>query len=175
MTCIVGLVFNKNVYIGGDSAGVNSCFHKQIRADEKVFVKDGFIFGFTSSFRMGQLLHYSLKLPPVKADLMAYMVTDFVDAVRNCFKAGGYGTTLNGEDSGGFFLVGHKGRLFQIAGDYQVGEVFDRYAAVGCGQELALGSLYSSTGKPEQRIRKALQAAAHHSAGVAAPFIIKKV
>lgn len=55
MTCIVGLVENNKVYIGGDSAGVAGLSLMK-RADEKVFKKDEFIFGFTSSFRMGQLI-----------------------------------------------------------------------------------------------------------------------
>jgi ATP-dependent protease HslVU (ClpYQ) peptidase subunit len=62
MTCIVGMVENGKVYIGGDSAGVSG-FDYHIREDQKVFQNGDMIFGFTSSFRMGQLLQYSLKIP----------------------------------------------------------------------------------------------------------------
>jgi len=62
MTCIVGLVENGKVYIGGDSAGVAG-LDITTRKDEKVFQKENMIFGFTSSFRMGQILRYSFKNP----------------------------------------------------------------------------------------------------------------
>ena len=52
MTCIVGLVENGKVYIGGDSAGVAG-LDVRMRSDEKVFTKGNMIFGYTSSFRMG--------------------------------------------------------------------------------------------------------------------------
>ena len=61
MTCIVGLVHEGVVYIGGDSAGVGG-MSLTVRADEKVFQNGEFLMGFTTSFRMGQLLRYSLKL-----------------------------------------------------------------------------------------------------------------
>ena len=57
MTCIVGLVDNGKIYMGGDSAGVSN-LDIRIRADQKVFKTGEFIMGFTSSFRMGDLLKY---------------------------------------------------------------------------------------------------------------------
>lgn len=59
LTCIVALKQRDKVYIGGDSAGTSSFSLKStIRKDSKVFIKkDGseneWLFGFTSSFRMG--------------------------------------------------------------------------------------------------------------------------
>ena len=88
MTCIVGLLHDNSVYIGGDSAGVAD-YSLTVRADEKVFVNDGFIMGFTKSFRMGQLLRYCFKPPPYHpdSDLDEYMVKDFVNAVVSPFDA----------------------------------------------------------------------------------------
>jgi ATP-dependent protease HslVU (ClpYQ) peptidase subunit len=175
MTCIVGLIDKGNVYIGGDSAGVAG-YGLTIRADEKVFINGEFIMGFTSSFRMGQLLRYALK-PPVwhpDVDIFQYMVTDFIDAVRNCLKSGGWAQKEKENESGGFFLVGFKGRLFKIEIDYQVAEANTPYIATGCGEDIALGSLYTSTGlEPEERIMRALEAAEQFSAGVRRPFVIK--
>jgi ATP-dependent protease HslVU (ClpYQ) peptidase subunit len=62
MTCIVGVNHNGNIYIGGDSAGVAG-LQLQIRSDEKVFLTGDFIMGFTTSFRMGQLLRYAFSPP----------------------------------------------------------------------------------------------------------------
>ena len=79
MTCIVGLVMPDGIYVGGDSAGVGG-YSLTVRADEKVFINSGFIFGFTSSFRMGQILRFGFAPPKLHADidLYEYMVTTFV-------------------------------------------------------------------------------------------------
>lgn len=178
MTCVAGLVHEGSVYMGADSAGVGG-YDLTVRADQKVFINDGFLIGFTSSFRMGQLLRYSFKPPkyrPEEKDLYEFMVTDFVDAVRACLKAGGYAQIDKGEESGGHFLVGYLGRLFSVQGDYQVGESVNAYNACGCGESFALGSLFATVGEtPSERILIALRAAEEFSAGVRGPFHVLRI
>lgn len=173
MTCIAGFTDKKNVWIGGDSAGVAG-YNLTVRADKKVFIKDDFIFGFTSSFRMGQLLRYKLAIPFHKPNISTeeYLYTEFIEAVRECFKSGGYTKVDSNRESGGCFLFGYRGRLFLVDDDFQIGESYNGYDAVGCGKGFALGSLYSSSGTPENRVRKALEAAEAFSAGVRSPFLI---
>lgn len=175
MTCIVGLVDKGDVYIGGDSAGVAG-LSLSIRADEKVFGNGPFIMGFTSSFRMGQLLRYKFSPPAqtVHQDDMEYMVTSFIDACRTCFSQNGFGD--KDATVGGSFLVGYKGVLYTIEGDYQVGKLHAPFDAVGCGSDLALGALYATEGQPaEKRINLALQAASTFSAGVSPPFVVLRL
>jgi ATP-dependent protease HslVU (ClpYQ) peptidase subunit len=175
MTCIVGLVHDGDVYIGGDSAGVAG-LSITIRADEKVFGNGPFIMGFTTSFRMGQLLRYKLAPPAqtVHQGDMEYMVTSFIDSCRQCFAGNGFGD--KDASVGGNFLVGYKGKLYNIEGDYQVGIPKLNYDAVGCGSDLALGALFATEGlSPEERINAALAAASTFSAGVAPPFTILKL
>lgn len=173
MTAIVGLVHDGSVFIGADSAGVDN-WKLVSRADQKVFQKGEFIFGFTTSFRMGQLLRYSLELPRYvePRDIMDYMVLDFIREVRACMLLGGYLRKKDERERGGQFLVGFHGRLFNIDYDFHVGESHDNFDAVGCGSELCLGSLFTSSGNPIPRIRKALQAAERYSTGVCGPFNI---
>lgn len=180
MTCIVGLVDGDNVYIGGDSAGVAGV-DLIIRADEKVFRNGPFIMGFTSSFRMGQLLRYKFNPPEhpwscgIPMDTYKFMVAVFIDEVRKCLKDGGYAIEENKQESGGTFLVGYRNRLFIIDSDYQVGESQDGFSAVGCGSQIALGSLYSTKDKPTgNRIKAALEAAERFNTGVRGPFTILK-
>ncbi len=157
--------------IGGDSAGVAG-YSITVRADTKVFRNSEFIMGFTSSFRMGQLLRYSL-IPPVPQtwDIDRFMATDFISAVRDCLRAGGYARNESGSEAGGVFLVGIRGRLYRIDSDFQIGRSIDLYDAVGCGEEFALGSLFGSANlEPEARVRLALEAAAYHSSAVCPPF-----
>ena len=175
MTCIIGVVNDGKVYIGGDSAATAG-LSLILRADEKVFINDRFVMGFTTSFRMGQILRYKFSPPkPHKnEDLMEYMVTDFIDALRSCLKSAGYAQKNNEEESGGTFLVGVGGRLFSVEDDYQVGETMCGYHAVGCGHDLAKGALHvTPKADPKPRILAALEAAAFHSAGVSGPFIVK--
>lgn len=179
MTAIVGLVHDNTVYLGGDSAGVAG-YSLTVRADAKVFTTGPYVMGFTSSFRMGQLLRYSFKPPKwmdqgveETRDVPRFMATTFVDAVRETLKTGGWLKKDSEREDGGTFLVGAAGRLFEIHDDFQVGEAADGYAAVGCGDDIALGALYAtarSRMKPQRRVRLALEAAERFSAGVRGPF-----
>lgn len=178
MTCIVGLVDKGRVYIGGDSAGSSSNWQITVRSDPKVFRNGDFLMGFTSSFRMGQLLAHSLKPPRRNPDddVFSFMVTGFIDAVRSCLKEGGFAEKNNEAERGGTFIVGYSGRLFQIHGDYQVSESSVNFDACGCGAEVALGAMAATEGqKPEARIKIALAAAEQFSAGVRGPFHVESI
>lgn len=173
MTCIAAVVAGGKVWMGGDSAGVGG-YDLTVRVDQKVFTNGAFLFGFTSSFRMGQLLRYALTPPKLyDKDVMTFMCTEFADAVRTCLKTGGYASKKEEQEAGGIFLVGVAGRLFRIDNDYQVGEASSGYDAVGCGESYAKGVFFATTDmSPEERVKKALAAAEAHSAGVRAPFLV---
>ena len=69
--------------------------------------------------------------------------------------------------------------------DFQIGIPVDNYASIGCGSDLALGSLHTTDSllgvgefkklTPELRIKLALTAASTFSTGVLPPFIIEQV
>lgn len=175
MTAIVGLVHDGRVYIGGDSAGTGG-YIQTIRADHKVWASAGYVFGFTTSFRMGQLLRHAFTPPKPTVHLDRFMCTVFIDAVRTCLKDGGWASKSSEREEGGTFLVGVAGRLFRVDQDYQVAESIDRFDAVGSGAELALGALHATAHleiKPKLRLRLALSAAARYSASVAEPFVLR--
>ena len=175
MTCIAAIVLNGAVHMMGDSAGVAG-WDLSLRKDNKVFRVGDIVMGFTSSFRMGQLLQYNLSVPKhhPDMDLFTYMVTVFIPAVRDCLKSGGYARIENNEERGGCFLVGLKGRLFQIESDFQVGESHYDFDAVGCGAPYALGALSilieDKSRTPENILTRALLQAERFSAGVRRPF-----
>jgi hypothetical protein len=160
--------------MGGDSAGADSSWSLQIRSESKVFQRGPYLMGFTTSFRMGQLLRWSLEaIDPVDVDLDAFMATAFIDAVRKCLKDGGFAKKEADREEGGTFLVGVHGRLFTVHDDYQVAEQVTPYAAVGCGADVALGVMYATDHlAPAHRLQVALDAAERHSAGVRGPFSI---
>jgi ATP-dependent protease HslVU (ClpYQ) peptidase subunit len=179
MTGIVGVKTPQGVFIGGDSATTNDSGLQTILAGGKVFFigeeKNRMLLGCTTSCRMMQLLHYELQLPAYEdgMDVETYLVTKFVNAARTCLKDGGFAQKEDEKESGGNFLIGYRGRLFEVQNDYQVSEPTNGYEAVGSGAKFALGSLYATPHlPPEQRIELALQAATYHNAYVRPPFLI---
>ena len=179
MTCIVGWVEKNKVIIGGDSAGTSGC-DVTVRADEKVFIKERMVFGFTTSFRMGQLIRYSLKIPEQsqKIEDYEYMCSVFIDALIKCLKDKGYAKVDNNVVAGGEFLVGYKSNLYHVDNDFQVGKPVKKYDACGCGEKYALGALEvmkDTQMNPIERIRKVLEVAVEFSGAVRPPFTIMEV
>lgn len=179
MTCIVGLETPDGVWMGGDSAAAEGWNIYTSRL-LKVFRRGQFLIGYTTSFRMGQLLQYRLSVEPQargQTDL-EYMATTFVDAVRDCLKSGGFAKVENEQWEGGQFLVGYRTELYIVDSDFQVNSSDDTYTAIGCGANVALGALWTGMWfnerlDPEQRIKKALEAAGHFSNGVREPYFVE--
>jgi len=181
MTCIIGIKHKNKVYLAADSAASTS-YTISTRKTPKVFKIEEYVIGYTTSFRMGQLIQYSFNPPKVKnkdyssdQSMMRFMVRSFIPALRQLLKDNGFLKIDNNRETGGVFLVGVKGFLFQIESDFQVAHSALDYDAVGSGGETALGSLFSTTQlKPKKRILKALQAAEEFIPSVRGPFTIIK-
>lgn len=177
MTCIAAIIDDAgSVWMGGDSAACGDHLSIATRQDPKVFRVGCYLIGFVESFRMGQILQYHLNpdVPPKRGDLKAFMAREFVPTVRKVLKDHGFARVENTQETFGDFLVGVRGRIFSIHEDLDVGEYHRPFAAIGCGSDLALGSLFTSTRdkSPRRRLQTALQAAATFSAGVRGPFTI---
>lgn len=176
MTCIVGYKQNGKVYLGGDSAATQDHAVSQY-ANPKVFKNGPYVFGFTDSFRMGQILQYVFKPPkPTKLeekDVHRFMVSKFIPAIRLTMIAEGFASVEDNVETGGTFIVGYKGRLFEIHDDYQVAEKLIPYTAIGCGDDFSTGAFHALEGikiDPKERLEKALDAAATHSGWVTGPY-----
>lgn len=177
MTCIVGLIEEGKVHIGGDSAV--STYITQTLTMKKVFRHKDCILGYSGSLRMLNLLAYAFSVPEHPSDMSVerYLTTLFVDALRTTLKDAGNATKdSEKESSTGYFLIGYQRRLFQIGIDYSVMEVADSFQAIGSGHEVALGALHATKDMslmPQKRIELALQAASHFCAGVGGPFSVE--
>jgi len=178
MTCIVGIVSGADVLIAGDSAGVDPAYRMTVRRDQKVFRKVGeggqvAVVGFTTSFRMGQILRYCLEIPHLAEgrDVMEWAVVELIPAMMEAFRSGRWSKT-NDHAEGGDLLFGIAGRLFHICADFQVAEPDTGMAAVGCGADFALGAMFASRTAEDavQVLLEGLDAASHFSAGVIGPF-----
>jgi len=137
---------------------------------------------------MGQILQYNWTPPVYKPtagyrNLDKFIRTKFVESIKEAFQEQGYGkfgtNAPEDGDEGGIFLIAVQGagRIFTMDSDFHIGEADVQYMAEGAGQELALGSLFS-TGlikTPRKRVRMALDAAAKFNMSVRPPFTIIEV
>lgn len=183
MTCIVGITDpkTKKIYIGADSTASDG-WRKSDLITPKVFIlQNKFLIGFTTSFRMGQVLQYDFTPPPHKrgSSVDKYMVSVFIKALRKCYLDSGFASKNNEKERGGECLIGYKGHLFRIQDDYSVLETLHYYDAVGSGYLVALGSLYTSITNSKksnkQKILIALEAATKHIATVGEPYTILEI
>lgn len=188
MTCIVALSVGNKVLLGGDSAASDEKTGLVLHTtDAKVFKVGQYGIGFVDSFRMGQILQYNWTPPiykPTKGykNLDKFMRTKFVESVKEAYQEHGYGrfgqNTEDG-DEGGIIIIAvqNTGRIFTMDVDYHVSEIDVEYLAEGSGQQVALGSLFSTGAvkTPRKRVRMALEAAAKFIMSVRGPFTIIEV
>ncbi len=186
MTCIVGIEENGKVYMGGDSAATAG-YDTTILDESKVFIipgdgqsclKGDFLIGCSGSSRAAQLLRHRLS-PPISntTDEYRYLVTSFIDSVRDCLKIGGHAEKKSEQESTEVdFLLGWRGKLWRICTDYQVHRRTIQFQATGSGYAYALGAMHVTTGKPpRERIDLALRASEEFNAGVRGPFTVMDI
>lgn len=182
MTCIVALKDRGRVWMGGDSAGTREDWSQLIYAEHKVFTVEKMIFGAAGSGRPIQLLRHAVAFPmQVRGqDPMEFLVTTFVDAVREALHAGGsLRAEWNLEEADFDFILGYRGALYRIDQTFQVIELADPFVCVGSGGPIAAGAMYATQGRrgwtAKGRIQTALEAAARYNATVRPPFVIESV
>lgn len=173
MTCIVGVKSDKGCVFGGDSITVSETVIRKT-SGPKVFKKGTILFGNCGSVILGNSLfdlEIKEKVKPNINSVYESIVIPFKTLLK---KRGLLEVHLEMErlnDSA--FLVGIEDRIFSIYPDTQVDEYQEPYAALGCGEEFALGSLHSSYNEsPENRVKMALEASAYHCTKVCEPFNI---
>jgi len=176
MTCIIGLERDGVLWVGGDSAAYRED-EVNTRVDPKVWTADNFIFGFSGSFRIGQLLRWGFKPPKNSRNSdIEYMVIDFIDALKELLIQ--KGASSKGEDGDTFdaeIVVGYNRRLYVIETDFNVSTRTETYVSSGGGSPYALGALWvleSAGFPPEIVIEKALRASAQYCPSVKPPFSI---
>lgn len=175
MTCIVGIAQDGKVYMGADSMSSDGYDHR-VTALRKIFRVGEFLIGYTSSFRMGQILQYHLEVRGQQDGESdeRYMVVAFVEAVRSSLKNKGYMRIDSNEETGGTFLVGYRGTLYTVYNDFQINHYQSGMAVCGAGEDYALATLVAlHDWKPEDRIRRALEISVELSALVSPPFQIE--
>lgn len=166
MTCIVGIVDNDIIYMGGDRAASDDLSIISMK-NPKVFIRDEWIYGYAGTIGIGQLIHY-IDLPSPEGDIEKLIRLDICESLKTMIDI--YARDVETEDTG--FLIGAKGRLFEFnVADWGVLEITQ--TAIGSGNQIALGSLHTSIDSdPIDRIGIALGAAITYSPSCQGPIDI---
>lgn len=167
MTCIVGIVNEGIVYIGGERAASDgSSILSSTRP--KVGGRNGWIYGYAGSYGIGQLLDYIL-LPEHTDDVYKTLRLEVVEKYKEAIES------FSKADDETDILIGRDGQLFEFStSDWSVIEI--KETAIGSGGTFALGSLYTSIDKnPIERVGLALGAAITYSPMCQGPIDILSV
>jgi ATP-dependent protease HslVU (ClpYQ) peptidase subunit len=169
MTCIVGIEFGGKVILGGDIQGTGGNT-KVVHTQPKVFIRGGVAFGYTSSYRFGQIVEHCMDTPVPPAgdeDIYRWLITVLAPSMKDALGRHGY-------QGGGNCLVGVRGQLWEMQDDFSVIRSKLGYATVGSGMEYALGSIFAdqasrpprTDSEAAQMARNAVQAAGTFSPSV---------
>jgi ATP-dependent protease HslVU (ClpYQ) peptidase subunit len=178
VTCIVAVEHEGEVWMGGDSFAGDDSRDFFLSSSPKVFVREGVICGCSGGFRETQVLQYCMDIPGCadSQSVESWLCKDFVNAFRSALRDAGAMSTKDGAEDlldGFAALVGYRGEVYTVEPNFGVVRSTRGYETLGCGAKYALGNLFSSqTESPEIRVRRALEAAEAHNAGVKGPFTI---
>jgi ATP-dependent protease HslVU (ClpYQ) peptidase subunit len=197
MTCIAAISENGSTWMGADSASISG-WDLHCRKDPKVFQpkhSPWFLIGFSGGPRARDVIRYQVECREREAneDQHDYLSGMYCRELRKALKEAGCLKIDDGvEEMDGTLLIAYEGELFTVYASFQVGHMAERYAAVGCGENFALGCLFATeteappTGLraafqerspdykfPLDRLRQALETAEKFSAGVRGPFVFE--
>lgn len=175
MSTVVGLKYKGDIWLGADSLASTEDGEIRPLKAKKIFRNGPYLIGFIGSVRGGQILFPDYFEPPRD-------IKDLPDAIiEQCEEKGCLVQTDDQRSAHGCnFLVGYKGKLFEILIDFQLNEI-DDYTAVGAGSTYAIGSFYTSANiegvklSPEDRVMLALKAAATFNSSTGGDLIIEKL
>lgn len=172
MTCIVGIAQDDVVYMGGDRGASDGQSILPLTRP-KIKICGDYIIGYAGSQGIGEMLHF-IDLPPIGRNIEKTLRTLFTKSLKSALEEfGGYSDT---EDNSTDWIIGTKGRLFEISSeDWSVCEF--EYTAIGSGGSFALGSLHTTMNwkDPYRRIHVALDAATTLSPTCQTPIDILKI
>jgi hypothetical protein len=169
--------------MGGDAVSTQCDSAARVSTQPKVFQVGEFLIGSSGTLRVQQIIRYLFSPPAIESDIVAYMVKLFVPALRQVIKDnGGEVTDANGNAMlDGRYLIGVRGRLFEIDSSYAVFEAKTKYASIGCADQEALAAMFTATSlmggdiSPEKIVERGLLAAVEFDTSIRPPFTILKL
>lgn len=178
MTCIVGISDGERIVMGADSAGSSSDTQEIYDiASSKIWAIGEYLVGIAGSYRAGQLArwHMSWPEPPGPgADLEGFVVREVVASLRRTLDEAGF-VAATEPTRAPQFLIGLRGRLFAIGGEFAAIRLATPFVAIGSGRHTAYGALQILAGLElglEEKVSRALHAAQLQTANVREPFYL---
>jgi len=181
LTCIVSYTDNNKMYLACDNYTQmgERVYRKTL---PKVYEKGDLLIGGAGNVSNLQAVFYFTDFTrdetkeDDKRDDFHYILFDVVEEMRLALKSRGLIRFEDGvEVYDASFLVGYKGKFYNIGPDFSVMESVEPYDSVGTGKMVALGSLYTTNYfdlPVERKIEFALEAASVHHSDVEPPFEI---
>jgi hypothetical protein len=166
VTCIVGLVEDNTIYMGGDRSASDDISIVSMKTP-KVYIRDEWIYGYAGTIGIGQLINY-IDLPSPEGDIEKLIRLDICQSLKSAIDS--YARDVENDETG--FLIGAKGRLFEFnVSDWGVLEIDQ--TSIGSGSQIAFGSLYTSIdNNPIDRIGLAIGSAITYSPSCQGPIDI---
>lgn len=167
MTCIVGIVHDGVVYMGGERAVSDGKFIQAMK-EPKVVERGEYLFAYAGNIGIGQFVMNNFKFPAINSDIDRHMHGVFIPALRKFFKDNDMSFKEEDEVE---FMIGVRGRLYTFHG-YDLQLVSLDLATIGSGGGVAIGSLHTSShwSDHKRRIKVAIEAAIEYTA-----FCIKPI
>ena len=142
MTCIMAIeTSDNNVVMGGDKLGSNG-FTKTIFTVPKIFKHSGMMFGYTSTFRFGQIIECVLddnKMYPPTPDgendtTYKWLVRVFIPKLKSTLKSEDY-------SNGGNAIIVINNQVWELQNDFSVLRAAGGISSVGSCEFHAISSL----------------------------------
>ena len=183
MTCIVGIVKDGEVWMGGDGAMfIRDDLAIEISAKKVAIIDGRFLMGMSGTTRPWQIMR-AMTYPehPDGVSDEEYMTLSVISAITEELRK----NNLLGHDDENHCdcaghcegLIGYRARLYTLDSGFNLDEY--RQGVAGSGVGVGLGALTATEllgiESPERRIRIVLQAAARHLGSVGEPFTILRL
>lgn len=137
MTCIVAVATpGEGVVLGADSLSGRQGDYEIVRTPKLYEPSPWLAFGFTTSWRFGQLLgqvDWGLRTKPAD-DVEAWLYHHFIPGVREALSDGGWQLKKDEREEGGEVVVAVRDRAFVLYSDYSLNEPSNGIAACGSGE-----------------------------------------
>jgi hypothetical protein len=106
----------------------------------KVFSKKGVVFGYTTSYRFGQLIEHVVPDPVVpndESEIYRWLIAVLIPDIKKVLKEAEY-------DKGGNCLIGIKSQLWEMQDDFSVLRSVKGFNSCGSGYEYAVSSMQTN-------------------------------
>lgn len=172
MTCIIGLVEDGTVYMGGDSR-LNFGGSIETHPRGKLLRKGELLIGTCGLSITRNLVEHVMVVPERPDDISdeTYIVAHVIAVLHDLMHT----HSLDFSESGA--IIGYRQQVYRVSSDYSVTTNMHGVYCIGSGESLALGAMTALKDilPPTARILRALEIASEFNDGCAPPFYVESI